>query len=169
MILTDEDGNKFEFDGHQKYNNEVFGFLKPIKETWQPEVYEDGWYIEEHASVSNTAKDGYCDDYQKDLSQAGNLYPTKQAAEEAAKLRIQRERLNQLAIHMNEQEGYEADWNNCTQAKCDVYLSASTNDYKHMVHYGFQHPGIVYVSEESAKKICDMLNSCEFVLVPKGE
>lgn len=82
MILTDENGNKYEFEPSGRFAGNELGNLKPLKKEW-PQENDLYWYIDDNGEIQF----GNWQERQIHLKgkNFGNIFRTKEQAEAAAK------------------------------------------------------------------------------------
>lgn len=89
----------------------------------------------------------------------GNEYTTSQEAQRAAKMRTEREILNNIIRQENKRTGYVADWNDNKQEKYEIYWCANSCNYEISWTIICQRIGVEYCNVQSAKIIVAALNT----------
>ena len=160
VFINKKTGEEFEAIPVYHRPSEEAYYLQKTKEQWQPEAYEDGWFV----SSLNGVDKFITLDAGKKLTESGNLYPSKDQAEQAATRRISIERYNQKAMEENKRTDFEPDWENDWQSKffVEYYIDNDIWDVACVLWQTM--PWLVYVNEESARRMADMLNSGELSL-----
>ena len=123
---------------------------KPKVEKWQPKGGE--WFVAGEGSIPKQQS------YKK-FANFGTEYPTKEAAEKARDAMRTHNRL--LAWLAENDDGWVADWSDDEQGKYYIYLESNP---KEKASYGFnanwycRNLVTVYMSEQNAIKLCELLN-----------
>jgi hypothetical protein len=117
---------------------------------WEP---KGGDYIIDHLLNTITFKNGFKNEL---WINSGLIYQTESQAEQAAK--ALRSYARQLAWLAENDDGWVANWENPNQYKHYVYFHNVKQMY-HMSHdYSAKSIGLVYMSENNAQKLCQLLN-----------
>ncbi len=122
---------------------------------WKPDVEEDYWYISEHMTATDTEFSE--DNFDNRLIRVNNCFRTKERADEVAKkirMLLKLERYRDMFC-----PDYVPDWEDGNQHKYCVYYGM-LGDRWHYNEINFLRDAVqVYFdSEETAQKVCDLLN-----------
>jgi hypothetical protein len=155
MILTKEQIKLLGLDLPE--GSEVALDIKlPESKKWNPSPIEHGYYIETVGAVDIYVQEvsGYHPNYQSDI---GNLFKERNDAISAKNDIISYLRI--LAWLKENDDGWVADWNNIDQKKYFINYSYYEENWNKTFVSTLKSPCVVYMSEENAIKLCDLINS----------
>jgi hypothetical protein len=121
---------------------------KPKVEKWQPKG--GSWCLTTYGYIVQGS-----DDY-SEIDNFGMRYPTKESAEKARDAMRVHNRL--LACLSENDDGWVADWEDERQEKCYLYFNHYDNDWEFAWAIAHQQLGTVYMSQQNAEKLCNLLN-----------
>jgi len=121
-------------------------FNKPKQ--WQPRGGD--WFIDRAGEVANVISTKECREF-------GVEYQTSEQAEWARDL--MRSFNRQLAWLSENDDGWRANWSEGIQDKYWVYYVAKYNTYNIDSSCLIRYLNIIYMSEENAKKLCELLKN----------
>jgi len=117
-------------------------------EPWQPRRGE--WFIDRMGEVANSIST-------KEYREFGAEYQTEEQGEWARdKMRSFNRQLAWLAEN---DDGWRADWSDRLQEKHSIYHIVKNNKYNIDSNCIIRYLNIIYMSEENAKKLCELLNN----------
>ena len=68
------------------------------------------------------------------------------------------------SVTLDLNDNWVADWEDNSQSKCCLFFDYTSNKYIIDSWYNFKTLGATYISEQVAKKVCEILNNGEYVL-----
>ena len=99
---------------------------------------------------------GYYNKAPSNAAASGLTYKTKAQADSAAK--AIRAYARQLAWLAENDDGWVADWNDSNQGKYHIYIEHDINKIKAYRNYTDQFIGIIYMSQNNATKLAQLMN-----------
>ena len=121
---------------------------KPAIVKWEP---KGGFYC-----VCGDLSTNYVNLPSNNYIKSGMTYKTQSQAEQAA--RVLRSYSRQLAYLAENDDGWVADWNDYDKNKCYVSYNYHYRTWKIYSNTSARALGIIYMSEDNAKKLCQLLN-----------
>ena len=129
-------------------------------EDW--EIYNEFKMEPAEWTITDQGKVRYDEFVISDIQKFGMKYHTEELAEKARDEMREANLLRYWASVIDPE--WKADWNNYRQYRYYVYYDFRLNKYLKSWNDGFKRLGLVYMSEKTAKKICDALNKGELEL-----
>lgn len=126
---------------------EVVTIEPPKPKQWRPKGGD--WYVTRYGIVGKYCNSEKAQDF-------GTLYKTE---EQAVKARDAMRKHNRLLAWLAENDdGWDADWDNDDKAKWSVHYKHISKSYETVVNYSVRSLGTVYMSQNNAEKLAKLLN-----------